>query len=71
MNGFAISWNPVPSDPVCGQVSYEVTLASSDGVTMMMEITDTFYNFTGLEPDNSYTVTVAGRNHAGRAAQRN
>ena len=31
----------------------------------MMRITDTSYNFTGLIPDNSYTVTVAGRNDAG------
>ncbi|XP_065915150.1 mucin-17-like isoform X4 [Dysidea avara] len=31
----------------------------------MMRITDTSYNFTGLTPDNSYTVTVAGRNSAG------
>ena len=31
----------------------------------MMRITNTSYNFTGLTPDNSYTVTVAGRNDAG------
>ena len=31
----------------------------------MMRITDTSYNFTGLISDNSYTVTVAGRNSAG------
>jgi len=30
-----------------------------------MRITDTSYNFTGLSPDNSYTVTVTGRNDAG------
>jgi len=30
-----------------------------------MRITDTSYNFTGLAPDNSYTVTVVGRNNAG------
>ena len=31
----------------------------------MMRITDTSYNFTGLKPDTSYTVTVAGRSDAG------
>ena len=31
----------------------------------MMRITDTSYSFTGLTPDSSYTVTVAGRNDAG------
>ena len=45
-------------------MSYDVTISPSDGV-VMMRITDTFYNFTGLTPDNSYTVTVAGRNNAG------
>jgi len=59
-----VSWNPFISDPVCGPVSYDVTISSSDGV-VMMRITDTSYNFTGLIPDNSYTVTVAGRNIAG------
>jgi len=41
-----------------------VTISPSDGV-MMMRITDTSYNITGLTPDNNYTVTVAGRNSAG------
>ena len=58
-----MSWDAVTSDPVCGPVSYDVTISPSDGV-MMMRITDTSYNFTGLIPDNSYTVTVAGRNDA-------
>ena len=31
----------------------------------MMKITDTAYNITGLTPDTSYTVTVAGKNDAG------
>jgi len=61
---FTLSWDPVTSDLVCGPVSYDVTISSSDGV-MMMRITDTSYNFTGLIPDNSYAVTVAGRNDAG------
>ena len=59
-----ISWDPVTSDPVCGPVSYDVTISPFDGV-VMMKINDTSYNFTGLTPDNSYTVTVAGRNDAG------
>jgi len=59
-----VSWDPVTSDPVCGPVSYNVTISPSDGV-MMMRITDTSYNFTGLTPNNSYTVTVTGRNDAG------
>ena len=30
----------------------------------MMRVSDTSYNFTGLTPDNNYTVTVAGINNA-------
>jgi len=48
---------------VCGPVSYNVTISPSDGV--MMRITNIFYNFTGLTPGTSYTVTVAGINMAG------
>ena len=59
VNFVAASW-----DPLCGPVSYDVTISPSDGV-VMMRITDTSYNFTGLTPDNSYTITVAGRNDAG------
>jgi len=59
-----VSWDPVASDPVCGPVSYDVAISPSDGV-MMMRITDNSYNFTGLTPDNSYTVTVASRNIVG------
>ena len=64
INDFTISWDLFTSDPVCEPVSYDVTISPYDGV-MMMRITDTSYNFTGLTPDNSYTVTVAGRNDAG------
>ena len=60
----AISWDPVTSDPVCGPVSYDVTISPSDGV-VMMRLTDTSYNFTRLTPDNSYAVTVAVGNDAG------
>ena len=64
INDATISWDPATSDPLCGPVSYVVTISPSDGV-VMMKITDTSYNFTGITPDNSYTVTVAGRNSAG------
>jgi len=63
------SWDPVSSDPVCGPVSYNVTISPSDGV-MMMRVTNTSYNITGLRPDNSYIVTVAGRNDAGLGESR-
>jgi len=64
INDVSISWNPVTSDPVCGPVSYDVTISPSDGV-MMMRITDTSYNITGLTAENSYAITVASRNNAG------
>jgi len=60
-----VSWNPPSSsDTVCGPVLYNVTISPSDEV-MMMNITNTFYNFTGLRPRTNYTVTVAGINMAG------
>ena len=66
INDVTISWDHVTSDPTCGPVSYDVTISSSEsGGVMMMRITDTSYNFTELTPDNSYTVTVAGRNNVG------
>jgi len=61
---FIVAWNLSSSDSVCGPVSYDVTMSPSDGV-MMMRITNTFYNFTGLTPGTNYTVTVAGINMAG------
>jgi len=61
---FTVSWSPPSSDPVCGPVSYDVIISSSDGV-IMMRITNTSYNITGLTPGISYTVTVAGINMAG------
>jgi len=59
-----VSWDPVTSDLVCGPVSYDVTISPFDGA-LIMRITDTSNKFTGLTPDNSYTVTVTGRNNAG------
>jgi len=64
INDIALSWSPVTSNLLCGPVSYDVTISSSDGV-MMVRTTDTSYDFTGLTPDNSYIVTVTGRNDAG------
>ena len=61
---FIASWEPITGRPVCGPVSYDVTISPSDGV-MMMRITDTSYNFTGLTPNNTYTVTVAGTSDIG------
>ena len=48
----------------CGPVSYTVTI-SSDGMIMMMVITDTFYNFTGLLPGTIYNVSIEPSNMAG------
>ena len=59
-----VSWDPFTSDPECGAVSYDVTISPSAGV-MMIRITDTSYNFTGLQFGANYTVSVAGRNNAG------
>ena len=59
-----VSWGLVTSDPVCGSVSYDVTFSSDSGV-LMIQTTDTSYNFTWLTPDKNYTVTVVGRNDAG------
>ena len=62
---FTASWDPVTNDLVCGgPLSYDVRISPSSGV-MMMRITDTSYNFTGLTSDSIYTVTVAGRNNIG------
>jgi len=61
---FTVSWSPPSSDPVCGPVSYDVLISSTDGV-VMLRTTNTFYNFTGLRPGTSYTVTMVGINIAG------
>ena len=59
-----ISWTPSSGHSVCGPVSYDVNVSPSDGV-LLIRITDTSYNFTGLTPDTNYTVTVAASNMAG------
>ena len=59
-----ISWNPFTSDPLCGPVLYDVAISPSDGV-VMMRITDTSYNLTGLQFGTNYTVAVVGSNNGG------
>ena len=60
----AASWDPVTSDPVCGPVSYDVTILPSNGV-VMRKITNTTYSFIELTPYTIYNITVTGRNDAG------
>ena len=59
-----VSWTPSSGDPVCGPISYNVTISPSDEV-MIMSINDTSYNFTTLTPGTSYDVTVVGINMGG------
>ena len=54
-----VSWIPFSSSPKCGSVSYDVRISSSDGV-IIINVTDTSYNFTGLTPNTNYNVTMAG-----------
>lgn len=63
INDAIISWDEFHYDQLCGPVTYDVTLSPSDGI-MMTRITNTSYSFTGLMPNNSYIITVAGRNAA-------
>ena len=59
-----VSWTPSSGDPVCGPISYNVTISPPDGV-MIMSINDISYNFTALTPGTNYIVTVAAFNMAG------
>ena len=61
ISGF--SFKASSGNPVCGQVSHNVTVLPSDGV-MIMRINDT-YNITGLTPATSYSITVISSNMAG------
>ena len=63
-NSTIVSWTPSSGDPVCGPISYSVTISPSNGVIIMM-INDTSYNFTALTPGTNYIVTVAAINMAG------
>ena len=62
-----VSWRLDGTDPVCGPVSYNVTISPSDGV-MATRITDTSYHFTGLNTGITYSVAVNGANMAGVGA---
>ena len=71
VNGFIVSWDPFTSHPVCGSVSYNVTISPSDEI-MMMEINDTsysvaksFFTFTRLMNSANLNVTVIGTNLVG------
>ena len=57
-----ISWS-VTSDPVCGPVSFILTI-SPDGMMMMRNII-TSYDFTGLIPGTNYTVSIEPSSSAG------
>ena len=59
-----VSWTPSSGDPVCGAISYNVTISPSGGV-MIMSANYSFYNFTALTPGTNYIVTVAAFNMAG------
>ena len=62
---FIISWNAVNSSSACGTVLYNVTILPDDDGVMMMRITDTSYNITGVTPNTRYNVNVSSRNDAG------
>ena len=71
VNGFVVSWDPVSSNPVCGPVSYDVMISSSDEA-MMMGINDTSYsvakspyNFTMLTSSANLNISVINSNLAG------
>ena len=63
LNEILVSWSPVDSDTVCGQVTYNITVMPSHGMIMM--INDTVYNITGLNNNTNYTIIVyANNDHA-------
>ena len=59
-----VSWTS-NGDPVCGPVSHELTISPTDQMIMIMRITNTSYDITGLTPDTSYNLTVNSSNNAG------
>ena len=59
-----ISWVAPLDTPLCVH-SYTVTISNSSQV-MVYNTTDTSLNITDLTPGNEYSVTVAGRDGAGR-----
>ena len=64
MCDITVSWTPSSGDPVCGPISYNVTISPSDEV-MIMSINDTYYSITGLIPATSYNITVISSNMVG------
>ena len=60
-----VSWTPSSSDPVCGPISYELTVSPTDQMIMIMRINDTSYDITGLISGTSYNLTVISSNMAG------
>ena len=60
-----MSWSTANSDPVCGPVSYNLSLSSSGVLIRSVITTDTVYNFSGLAPNTTYNVAIAGVNLAG------
>ena len=60
-----ISWTPSSGDSVCEPVSYELIISPTDQMIMMMRITDTSYDITGLTPATLYSLTVISSNMAG------
>ena len=62
-----ISWVAPLDTPLCVH-SYTVNISNSSQV-MVYNTTDTSLNITDLTPGNEYSVTVAGRDGAGRLGQ--
>ena len=67
---FIICWDPVLGDPLCGPVSYDVTISPSDGVVTTLNATTYWVvkfsdDFTRLTSASNFTVTVAGVNNGG------
>ena len=60
-----ISWTLSNGDPVCGPISYELTISPTNPMIMIMRINDTSYDITGLTPGTSYNLTVISSNMAG------
>ena len=61
LNEILVSWSPVDSDTMCGPVTYNITVMPSHGMIMM--ISDTVHNITGLHYNTNYTITVYAANN--------
>ena len=49
----------------CGPVSYTLTISSNGTIMKMINVTDTYYNFTGLTPETDYIISIQPSNSAG------